>query len=105
MQYKYCFEAVHRMLIDVRSDDALFGSVPIVFGGDFAQILPVVPRGSRADIIDASLQRSFLWSSLRVLFLRHNMRVRSGDRNQSFIQWVRSLAQEAGSITILPEIN
>ena len=36
MQYKYCFEAVHRMLTDVRSDDALFGGVPMIFGGDFA---------------------------------------------------------------------
>ena len=85
MQHKYCFEAVHRMLIDIRSDDALFGGVPTIFGGDFAQILPVVPRGSRADIVDAYLQHSFLWPSLRVLSLRLNMRVRSGDRNQHFI--------------------
>ena len=55
MQHKYCFEAVHRMLMDVRSNDALFGGVPTIFGGDFAQILPVVPRGSRADIVGACL--------------------------------------------------
>jgi ATP-dependent DNA helicase PIF1 len=63
MQHKRCFEAVHRMLTDVRSDDrSLFGGVPTVFGGDFAQILPVVPRGNRADIVNACLQRSFIWA-------------------------------------------
>ena len=108
MQHKYYFEAVHRMLMDVRSNDALFGGVPTIFGGDFAQILPVVPRGSRADIVGACLQRSFLWPSLRVLSLRLNMRVHSGDRNRRFIEWVRSLAHDtaqAGSITILPGID
>jgi len=108
MQHKYCFEAVHRMLTDVRSDDALFGGVPTVFGGDFAQILPVVPGGSRADIVNACLQRSFLWPSLRVLSLHINMRVRSGDHNQRFVEWVRSLANDTaldGSIPILPGID
>ena len=36
------------------------------------------------------------------------MRVRSGDRNQRFVEWVRSLAHDpsqAGSITILAGIN
>ena len=43
MQHKHCFGAVHRMLTDVRSDDrSLFGGVPTVFTGDFAQILPIV---------------------------------------------------------------
>jgi hypothetical protein len=57
MQHKYCFEVVHRLIVDLRSvaDDVLFGGVPIVLGGDFAQILPVVPHGSRTDIVRACL--------------------------------------------------
>jgi ATP-dependent DNA helicase PIF1 len=43
MQHCYCFEAVHRLMCDLRSDDDhLFGGVPMVMGGDFAQTLPVV---------------------------------------------------------------
>src|SRR4051812_14188867 len=97
MQYKYCFETVHRMLADICSNDrSLFGGVPTVFGGDFAQILPVVPRGNRADIVNACLQRSFLWSSLRVLSLRLNMRVRNGDRNIVWKQnWGTSIPRTA----------
>lgn len=62
MQHKYCFEVVHRLFVDLRSvtDDLLFGGVPVVLGGDFAQILPVVPGGSRATIVTASLQRTFI---------------------------------------------
>ena len=44
MQHKYNITAVHRTLCDVRENDEFFGGVPIVFGGDFAQILPVVPQ-------------------------------------------------------------
>ena len=107
MQHRYCFEAVHRMLTDVRSDSSTFGGVPAVFGGDFAQILPVVRRGSRAAIVDACLQRSFLWPAFRILSLRINMRVRHGERNQRFATWVRSLlcdASLAGRVSLPPDI-
>ena len=88
MQHKYCFEAVHRTLMDVRADDALFGGLPIVLGGDFAQILPVVQRGNRAAIVNTCLQRSFLWPSLTLLHLRQNMRVHEGPDNEQFAVWV-----------------
>jgi hypothetical protein len=42
------------------------------------------------------------------LSLRLNMRVRSGDRNQRFVEWVRSLAHvpaQAGAVTIPAGIN
>jgi ATP-dependent DNA helicase PIF1 len=67
MQHRYCFEVVHRLFCDLRSvpnnspDTPLFGGTPAVLGGDFAQILPVVPGGSRADTVTACLQRSFIW--------------------------------------------
>ena len=57
MQHKYCFEVVHRLMVDLRSvaDDVLFRGVPVILGGDFAQILLVVPHGSRADMVRAYL--------------------------------------------------
>ena len=60
MQHKYCFEAVHRTLMDVRADNALFSGLPIMLSGDFAQILPVVQRGNWAAIVNTCLQQSFL---------------------------------------------
>ena len=68
MQYKYCSEAVNRTLNDIcgTDDTALFGNIPIILGGDFAQILPVIRKGNRAATVTACLQISFLWSSIIV---------------------------------------
>ncbi len=94
MQHKYCFEAVHRLLTDLRStsDDILFGGIPAILGGDFAQILPVVVNGSRADIVQACLQRSFVWPLLKRLYLRTNMRVRNGPFDPQFVNWLGQLS-------------
>ena len=96
MQHKYCFEVVHRLFVDLRSvsDDLLFGGVPFLLGGDFAQILPVVPQGKRADIVKACLQRSFIWTKLDRLYLRTNMRVSNATnpQDQAFVQWISRLS-------------
>jgi hypothetical protein len=110
MQHKYCFEVVHRLLVDLRSvtDDILFGGVPVILGGDFAQILPVVPRGSRADIVTACLQKSFIWPQLKRLSLRINMRVREGQHGQEFIHWISELPYSPaldGMVSIPDYIN
>ena len=109
MQYKFYFKAVYRTLTNIYSNDqSLFGDIPILFGGNFAQILPVVRRGNRADIVNACLQRSFLWPSLRILSLRINMRVRYNDRNRRFVDWISGIANDpsqAGLITIPTDIN
>ena len=96
MQHKYCFEVVHRLLADVRSvsEDVLFGGVPVLLGGDFSQILPVIPQGSRGDIIAASLQRASVWPRLRKLRLHTNMRVRNAttENDQAFVRWISELS-------------
>jgi ATP-dependent DNA helicase PIF1 len=40
-------------------------------------VLPVVTRGTRAQITDATLQRSYLWDSIRKIRLIRNMRAQS----------------------------
>ena len=107
MQHKYCFKVVHRLLVNLRSvtDDVLFGGVPVVLGGDFAQILPVVPHGSRADTVRACLQQTWIWPRLRQLSLRINMRVRNDLSEQDFISWISSLPYDPslnGHITLPP---
>jgi len=52
-----------------------FGGKPIVLGGDFRQILPVVRKGSRSSIINASITNSRLWQHVSVLKLQTNMRL------------------------------
>jgi ATP-dependent DNA helicase PIF1 len=38
---------VNRLLKDIMENDVFFGGKVIVLGGDFRQVLPVVPHGSR----------------------------------------------------------
>ncbi|KAH1229282.1 ATP-dependent DNA helicase pif1 [Glycine max] len=51
MAHKFCFEALDHSLRDIikhnSKDSTIFGGKVMVFGGDFRQILPVIPRGSR----------------------------------------------------------
>jgi ATP-dependent DNA helicase PIF1 len=51
-----------------------FGGKVMVFGGDFRQGIPVVTRGTRAQVTDATLQRSYLWDKIRKIRLSCNMR-------------------------------
>ncbi|GJY43931.1 CC-NBS-LRR resistance protein [Tanacetum coccineum] len=51
MIHKHCFEALDRTLRDIlrlsdpSNEEKLFGGKVVVFGGDFRQILPVIPKG------------------------------------------------------------
>jgi ATP-dependent DNA helicase PIF1 len=56
MQNKEVVEAVDKCLRDITKVNSLFGGIPVVLGGNWAQILPVVPRGSRSNIVNACLQ-------------------------------------------------
>ncbi len=72
MMHRYAFEALDRTLRDLMkhvkpgSEKYLFGGKTVLFGGDFRQILPVVYRGNRSDIVDACLNRSYIWKNAKV---------------------------------------
>jgi len=47
------------------------------FGGDFRQVLPVVPRCTRAQICDATLLQSYIWDDIKIIRLKQNMRAQN----------------------------
>jgi hypothetical protein len=51
----------------------LFGGKVVIFGGDFCQVLLVVPKVSRQKQIDANLVISCLWPILEKIKLIENM--------------------------------
>jgi hypothetical protein len=59
------------------NSESIFGGKVVVFGGDFRQILPVVPRGTRSDIVHSSINASKIWDHFKVLTLTKNMRLQS----------------------------
>ena len=56
MGHRYLHECLNHSLRDVRSNNKPFGGLTILFSGDWKQTLPVVKRGSRAQVIDATLK-------------------------------------------------
>jgi ATP-dependent DNA helicase PIF1 len=81
MVHKHGFEAWDRSLKDIMTtlngtaSNLPFGGKVIVFGGDFRQILPVVPNGSRQQIVNSSLSSSYIWRMCKVLKLSKNLRL------------------------------
>ncbi|XP_015691438.1 uncharacterized protein LOC107303444 [Oryza brachyantha] len=70
----------------------------VVLGGDFRQILPVIRKGCRASIVDASITNSPLWSHAVLLRLTVNMRLLQCELSEQrrheleqFSQWVLAL--------------
>ena len=53
-----------------------FGGKTILLGGDFRQVLPVLPKQGRSEVVNAMLPCSPLWSLVRVFRLIINERVR-----------------------------
>lgn len=108
MMNKYCFEAFDKSMQDIlrfnnpQSMELPFGVKTVVFGRDFRQILPVIPKGSRQDIVLAAINSSYLWKNYKVLRLFKNMRLQNIESNakcvelNAFSDWIASI----GDVTI-----
>lgn len=79
MMHKHSFECVDRLLRDITGNDTVFGGKVVLFGGDFRQILPVVVNGNRAQVIAASLKKSYIWDCVKTYKLIYNMRLNGPD--------------------------
>ncbi|KAL5647568.1 hypothetical protein ACJX0J_041923, partial [Zea mays] len=77
MTKRQAVEALDNSMCDIMGRPGLpFGGKTIVFGGDFRQVLPVVRKGSRAQVVASSLWMSYLWESMSHLKLVSNMRAK-----------------------------
>nr|GEY59907.1 hypothetical protein [Tanacetum cinerariifolium] len=106
MTNKLYFEALDQTLRDVlcrtRYDtcEMPFRNITMMFGGDFRQVLPVIPKGSRQDSVNASLNQSYLWDHCKVLKLTANMRLivdaslKDVCKIQDFTEWILKVEDE-----------
>lgn len=101
MNHKHIFEAVDRSFRDImRLKDPSnlekpFGGKTVLLGGDFRQILPVLPKKGRADIVMSSISKSYLWKQCKVFKLDQNMRIEAnvppvtvGGISIPYMEWI-----------------
>ncbi|XP_076949290.1 uncharacterized protein LOC143621887 [Bidens hawaiensis] len=99
MAHKHGFQALDRSLKDALSSNLLFGGKVVVFGGDFRQILPVVQKDTRQDIVNATLCSSYIWSECNVLRLTKNLRLTRGrpssdvEETKLFAKWLLDIGE------------
>ncbi|XP_061354089.1 uncharacterized protein LOC133298770 [Gastrolobium bilobum] len=92
MVHKFCFEALDRTLKDVlrfydtSCVDMPFGGKVVILGGDFRQILPVIPHSSRQEIVRATINSSYLWSHCHLLSLTKNMCLNCGSSTNNLLE-------------------
>jgi len=109
--HRHVFEAVNRSLQDIMAvinptfKFLPFGGLVVVFGDDFRQILPVVPRGTRGDVVAATFNRSSIWQHVRVFKLHTNMCVQrllaqggahaqaDATRQQAFVDYLQRVGE------------
>ncbi|XP_012839907.1 PREDICTED: uncharacterized protein LOC105960287 [Erythranthe guttata] len=103
MKHRYCFEALDKTLRSITHVPKPFGGKVVVLGGDFRQILHVVLKASRQDIVHATINSSQLWEDCKVLKLHTNMRLQSSsnpsevEEVKKFADWILSIGNgEAG---------
>jgi len=77
MLHRHAYQAIDTSLKDITGrSEVPFGGIPVLFTGDFRQILPIVKQGSRMQTMSASLERCDLWKFITVMHLTENMRVK-----------------------------
>jgi len=96
MQHRHGPEALDRTLQDIFGNSKPFGGITVIFGGDFQQILPVIPKGKKEDVINATLQRSQLWRNIGILHLTQNMRLSQSQEDQDYAKWLKDVGHGHG---------
>ena len=56
MTPRYALEIMDRTLKDIMSNDLLFGGKIVILGGDFRQLLSLLTRSIRSEVINLSIK-------------------------------------------------
>ncbi|CAN1310157.1 ATP-dependent DNA helicase PIF1 [Linum perenne] len=85
-------------------NDLPFGGITVVFGGDFRQTLPIIPKATITEIVNYAIKRSYLWDHMIVMKLCQNMRLHKqgctsyeATEIASFIKWIIDIGDGLGS--------
>ena len=87
MAPREALECVDMLLRDLLQNNLPFGGKVLVLGGDFRQVLPVMPHSAREDIVGHSIKSANLWihGSVSVHSLATNMRARGDEEWREYL--------------------
>lgn len=104
MLSSHALTVIDRLLRDImRTSDIPFGGKCVLIAGDFRQVLPVVPRGTKVDILMATIKKNVLWQDFRSFKLTKNIRAESDNTGfQDFLMTIGngSTINESGLIDL-----
>ena len=87
-QHQYAIEALDHTLCDLQDNNKPFGGVTLLMGGDFQQTLPVIPKGSRQQVLDSTVTWSPLWNDIEIIHLHQNMQLQDNPEAEEFGEWL-----------------
>jgi len=93
MTHCYKLEAFEHSLREISNRNLAFGRKMIIFYGDCRQLLPVVTRESRADVITSSISRTSFECYCNVQHLKINMRLMHSNLSHDEHERLRSFAE------------
>ena len=85
----HALTAINKMLQDITGVKEMFGGKIFVLGGDFRQVLPVVPRKPRSAIVEQCIKSSSLSQQFKTFRLTKNMRAQEDE--DDFSQWLLAI--------------
>jgi hypothetical protein len=72
MQDEEVIQAVNKCLCNITKVNNRFSDIPLVLGGNWAQILPVTPRGTHSNIVNTFYSSCFYVPlSIRLFYNRY----------------------------------
>lgn len=109
-QHHYTVEALDCSLHDLRDNDRPFSGITLIASGDFKKTLPVIPKGSCEQILDATVTRSYLWNDVELIHLHQNMQLQNDSEAEEFQEWLLQIghgrnSDENSKVTIPQEIR
>ncbi|XP_021754904.1 ATP-dependent DNA helicase PIF2-like [Chenopodium quinoa] len=78
-------ESLDLLLRDLCNPEVPFGGKVVVFGGDFRQVLPILPRRTQKEAVGVSVVSSHIWPLLIKFRLTENIRAKEDPVHSSFL--------------------
>jgi PIF1-like helicase len=105
MANKAVLACVHDTLQQVTQCPLPFGGKIVILLGDFRQTCPIVRRGTKADVIDASNKSSTLWHLFCIWQLQTPIRHAHDPEFSTFINNIRNGAGPTVCLNQLQSVN